>query len=143
MNRSTSEANAVATGEVEGTVRDLSLDDKQMTTDSCAVNTEQHHGLLCSLYGVWQTMKGRSSGRQSKMASNASDLDSPGIQSAVEKLYSRVATDPNGKFEFHLGAEYAISKLGYDKAEIGALPKSSTQSFAGVANPHIIDPIHT
>jgi ubiquinone/menaquinone biosynthesis C-methylase UbiE len=32
--------------------------------------------------------------------------------------------------------------LGYDPAELAALPQAATASFAGVANPHAIGPIH-
>jgi arsenite methyltransferase len=31
--------------------------------------------------------------------------------------------------------------LDYDRAELAALPKRSTQSFAGVGNPHLIEPL--
>lgn len=72
---------------------------------------------------------------------SSADLEDPRIRQAVEKLYTRVATDPDGKFDFHRGAEYAVTKLGYDRAEIAAIPEAATRSFAGVANPHVIDPL--
>lgn len=58
---------------------------------------------------------------------------------AVEDLYARVATEPDGEFHFHRGAEYAAKHLGYDASELASLPASSTRSFAGVGNPHIIE----
>ena len=53
-------------------------------------------------------------------------------------MYARVATDPSGDFHFHRGPKYAVELLGYDAAELAALPASATESFAGVANPHAI-----
>lgn len=56
-------------------------------------------------------------------------------------MYSRVAADPDGEFHFHRGPEYAATRLGYDPAELMALPAEVTASFAGVGNPHAIAPI--
>ena len=53
-------------------------------------------------------------------------------------MYARVAQDPSGDFHFHRGPAYATDLLGYDRAELDALPSSATASFAGVANPHAI-----
>jgi arsenite methyltransferase len=69
------------------------------------------------------------------------DLDTRVLRSEVSKVYSRVATDPNGDFHFHRGPAYAAEFLGYDPDELAAIPKESTASFAGIANPHIIAPI--
>lgn len=69
------------------------------------------------------------------------DLDTQVLRSEVSKVYSRVATDPDGNFHFHRGPGYAADFLGYDSNELGALPGESTASFAGVANPHAIAPI--
>ena len=66
------------------------------------------------------------------------DLDTQKLRSAVQDMYSRVATDPGGDFHFHRGPEYAARALGYDAAELAALPERSTRSFAGVGNPHAI-----
>lgn len=56
-------------------------------------------------------------------------------------MYSRVASAPTGEFHFHRGPEYAAARLGYDVAELAALPLSVTSCFAGVGNPHAIDRI--
>jgi SAM-dependent methyltransferase len=56
-------------------------------------------------------------------------------------MYSRVADAPNGEFHFHRGSTYAALMLGYDRAELDALPSDVTSSFAGVANPHAIAPL--
>lgn len=92
--------------------------------------------LLCSLAGLWQGAKRTLAGRTA-----TPDVDAPRLRSEVRKLYARVATDPGGAFHFHRGAEYAVITLGYDRAELDALPQASTESFAGVANPHLVDPL--
>jgi arsenite methyltransferase len=69
------------------------------------------------------------------------DLDTQMLRSEVSKVYSRVATDPDGDFHFHRGPAYAVEFLGYDPAELAALPSECTASFAGIANPHAIAPI--
>ena len=69
------------------------------------------------------------------------DLDTQVLRFEVSRIYSRVAADPDGDFHFHRGPAYAAEFLGYDRAELAALPAESTASFAGVANPHSIVPI--
>src|SRR5260370_29450546 len=69
------------------------------------------------------------------------DLDTQVLRSEVSKVYSRVATNPDGDFHFHRGPTYAADLLSYDPAELAALPPECTASFAGVANPHTIAPI--
>jgi arsenite methyltransferase len=69
------------------------------------------------------------------------DLDTQVLRSEVSKVYSRVATDPDGDFHFHRGPAYAANFLGYDPVELAALPSECTASFAGIANPHTIAPI--
>ncbi len=69
------------------------------------------------------------------------DLDTGTIRGEISNIYGRVAKDPNGTFHFHRGPRYASEFLGYDAAELSALPPDSTASFAGVANPLAISPI--
>ena len=69
------------------------------------------------------------------------DLDTKVLRSEVSRIYSRVAADPEGEFHFHRGPAYAVDFLGYDPAELAALPDECTASFAGIANPHTIAPI--
>jgi len=64
------------------------------------------------------------------------ELDTRRLQEEVAEMYARVARDPAGDFHFHRGPHYAVEHLGYDAAELAALPSSATESFAGVANPH-------
>ncbi len=68
-------------------------------------------------------------------------LDTRRLKEEVSAIYSRVASDPDGDFHFHRGTDYAVRFLGYDRQELAALPDSATASFAGVGNPHAIDPI--
>lgn len=67
------------------------------------------------------------------------DLDVSTLRAEVQTMYSRVASAPTGDFHFHRGPEYAATRLGYDAAELAALPLEVTSSFAGVGNPHAID----
>jgi len=64
------------------------------------------------------------------------DLDVEQLRREVSFIYARVAEDPNGDFHFHRGPEYAVSLLGYDAAELAAIPAANAASFAGVGNPH-------
>jgi len=68
-------------------------------------------------------------------------LDTKKLRDEVSFIYARVAADPSGDFHFHRGAKYAAELLGYDAAELAALPPESPASFAGVANPHAIAPL--
>ena len=63
------------------------------------------------------------------------DLDTRRLQAEIEGMYTRVADAPDGEFHFHRGVDYAVEFLGYDRAELEALPAETTASFAGVANP--------
>jgi SAM-dependent methyltransferase len=94
--------------------------------------------LFCWVPALWSAAK-------SQTRNGAGPAD-PGAKSAelrseVSKLYGRVATEPNGEFHFHRGAAYASTLLRYDPAALAAIPRLSTDSFAGVGNPHAIDPI--
>jgi len=60
------------------------------------------------------------------------------LREAIRTTYERVADDPSGAFHFHRGRDYAIEHLGYDAADLDSLPRSATDRFAGVGNPHLI-----
>lgn len=70
-------------------------------------------------------------------------LDVDQLRREVSFIYARVADDPSGDFHFHRGADYAASLLGYDAADLAAIPASATASFAGVGNPHCVAPIES
>jgi arsenite methyltransferase len=57
------------------------------------------------------------------------------LRTQVQATYERVARAPHGEFHFHRGAAYAHEYLGYDRAELAALPEECTARFAGVGNP--------
>lgn len=69
------------------------------------------------------------------------DLDVSILRDEIQAIYARVAATPDGEFHFHRGPEYAVGRLGYDAAELAALPLEVTSSFAGVGNPHAMDAI--
>jgi arsenite methyltransferase len=70
-------------------------------------------------------------------------LDVARLKQEVQTTYRRVAVAPESEFHFHRGPEYAATRLGYDVAELAALPRKVTASFAGIGNPHAIAPIPT
>jgi ubiquinone/menaquinone biosynthesis C-methylase UbiE len=57
------------------------------------------------------------------------------LREQVRATYDRVAREPDGEFHFHRGPDYACDYLGYDRAELRALPAHCTLGFAGVGNP--------
>jgi len=56
------------------------------------------------------------------------------IRDKIRRRFVKVAHLPHEKQPFAIGPESA-KKLGYDPAEIDALPTQVTESFAGVGNP--------
>ena len=56
------------------------------------------------------------------------------IRTKIEDRFARVACSPQDKQAFSIGPGSA-KRLGYDAAEIDALPSAVTESFAGVGNP--------
>jgi len=69
------------------------------------------------------------------------DLDTLKLRAEIQSVYARVAADPSGEFHFHRGPEYAVQRLGYDAAELATIPRTVSESFAGVGNPHAIAPL--
>ena len=59
----------------------------------------------------------------------------------VRERFTKVALSPENETVFPVGAESAKA-LGYDSAEIDALPRSVTESFAGVGNPLSLIDLH-
>lgn len=62
-------------------------------------------------------------------------FDRERLKEKIRSTYGRVAEQPDGDFHFHRGPDYAAAALGYDRAELGALPDFVTAPFAGVGNP--------
>jgi arsenite methyltransferase len=71
------------------------------------------------------------------------DLDTLRLRAEIQSIYARVATDPAGEFHFHRGPGYAAKRLNYDAAELAKIPRTVSESFAGVGNPHAIAPLPT
>ena len=69
------------------------------------------------------------------------DLDTLKLRAEIQSIYARVAADPSGAFHFHRGPDYAVERLHYDAGELSRLPRTVTESFAGIGNPHAIAPI--
>jgi len=56
------------------------------------------------------------------------------LRASVKDRFRRVATAPDQETKFPVGSESA-KRLGYEPAEVDALPSSVTESFCGVGNP--------
>src|SRR5881227_2026728 len=69
------------------------------------------------------------------VSSNAPQTDD--LRASVIDRFRRVATTPGQEKKFLIGAESAKS-LGYDPAEVDALPSTVTESFCGVGNPILL-----
>jgi arsenite methyltransferase len=61
-------------------------------------------------------------------------VDPDALREQVRGKYREVALDPSASFHFHTGRGLA-SRLGYEAAEVDALPDRAVESFAGVGNP--------
>ena len=64
----------------------------------------------------------------------AARIDRGQLRAQVQAKYTTVAEAPEAGFHFHTGRPLA-EMLGYDLAEIDALPASVVDSFAGTGNP--------
>ncbi len=61
-------------------------------------------------------------------------VDGAALQAQVQAKYRDVATNPSLGFHFHTGAPLA-AMLGYAAEDVGWLPLSAVESFAGTGNP--------
>jgi len=68
-------------------------------------------------------------------------LDAERLRREVQRTYRTVALKPETGFHFHRGPEYAVRALGYPAGALAMLPRTVTQSFAGIGNPHLIAPL--
>jgi arsenite methyltransferase len=64
------------------------------------------------------------------------------LDRAVLQTYTEVAHDPGAGFHFNVGLEYAVTRLGYDREVLKALPRLAVARFAGLGNPHACGPIN-
>lgn len=68
-------------------------------------------------------------------------VDPEALRDDVRTKYRDVALHPDGEFHFHTGRPLA-SRLGYDPDVVDRLPDRAVESFAGVANPFSVQPLH-
>jgi arsenite methyltransferase len=68
--------------------------------------------------------------------------DGATLRVQVRDKYRQVAADPDGRYHFHTGRRLA-ARLGYDPADLDALPERAVESFAGVANPFSLRNLET
>ena len=61
-------------------------------------------------------------------------VDRARLREQIQEKYTDVAQRPEQGFHFHTGRPLA-AMLGYDLAEVDALPPSTAESFAGTGNP--------
>ncbi|MBI1903475.1 MAG: methyltransferase domain-containing protein [Planctomycetia bacterium] len=61
-------------------------------------------------------------------------MKSDALHASVVERFTKIATSPGAEQKFPVGPKSA-KRLGYDAAEIDALPPSVTESFCGVGNP--------
>ncbi len=67
-------------------------------------------------------------------------VDRDELRAEVQDKYAAVALNPDGEFHFHTGRPNA-EHCRYDMQQVDALPQSTVESFAGVANPFELAPI--
>ena len=61
-------------------------------------------------------------------------VDVDALRDQVKGMYRAVAEDPHGEFHFEMGREMAL-RLGYEAADLDAIPPEALDSFAGVGCP--------
>jgi len=59
------------------------------------------------------------------------------LRDEIQKTYTSVSTEPRQDFIFPTGRSWA-EDLGYPERELANVPDRSVNSFAGVANPHVL-----
>ncbi len=70
------------------------------------------------------------------MSTTQPPVDVDVLREEIEKTYTDVSTDPEKDFLFPTGRSWA-EDLGYPR-ELARVPERTVESFAGVANPHVL-----
>ena len=70
------------------------------------------------------------------MSTTQPPVDVDVLREEIEKTYTDVSTDPGKDFLFPTGRAWA-EDLGYP-SELARVPERTVESFAGVANPHVL-----
>ena len=68
-------------------------------------------------------------------------VDADALREQVKIKYREVAHDPAGEHHFHTGRVLA-RLLGYDSKLVDAMPDRAVESFAGVANPFVLQALN-
>jgi arsenite methyltransferase len=75
------------------------------------------------------------------MAQQPSTTDPPVdvevLREEIQKTYTEVSSQSGEEFIFPTGRRWA-EDIGYPQPELSNVPEASVQSFAGVANPHVL-----
>jgi arsenite methyltransferase len=71
------------------------------------------------------------------MSTSDLPVDVDVLRDEIQKTYTDVSTEPGQDFIFPTGRGWA-EDLGYPQPELSNIPEASVQSFAGVANPHVL-----
>jgi SAM-dependent methyltransferase len=71
------------------------------------------------------------------MSTSELPVDVDVLRDEIQKTYTDVSTQPGQDFIFPTGRGWA-EDLGYPQPELSNVPEATVQSFAGVANPHVL-----
>jgi SAM-dependent methyltransferase len=71
------------------------------------------------------------------MSTSDLPVDVDVLRHEIQKTYTDVSTQPDQDFIFPTGRAWA-EDLGYPQPELANVPEATVQSFAGVANPHVL-----
>ena len=79
--------------------------------------------------GVWQIK-----GAAMADAELPRDIEPDQLRQAVRDRYAAVATEPEGRYSFRVGRDFAEA-LGYPPDLLDGVPSTATEAFTGVATP--------
>ena len=71
------------------------------------------------------------------MSTSDLPVDVDVLRDEIQKTYTSVSAEPGQEFIFPTGRAWA-EDLGYPQPELSNVPEATVQSFAGVANPHVL-----
>jgi len=71
------------------------------------------------------------------MSTSDLPVDVDVLRDEIQKTYTSVSSEPGQEFIFPTGRAWA-EDLGYPQPELSNVPEATVQSFAGVANPHVL-----
>jgi arsenite methyltransferase len=71
------------------------------------------------------------------MSTSELPVDVDVLREEIQKTYTDVSTQPGQDFIFPTGRGWA-EDLGYPQPELSNIPDATVESFAGVANPHVL-----